>query len=60
MYRISPKVVSKKKRGPLFVLLYVAVLAVLFSLPQESGDFDIIKFFVIFGFTGVIAAGSSY
>jgi hypothetical protein len=57
---ISPKVISKKKRGPFFVLLYVVALAAIFSLPQAAEDFDITKFFIIFGFTGIIASGSNY
>jgi hypothetical protein len=60
VYRISPTVISKKKRSPFFVLLYVAALAALFSLPQSTEHFSVMKFFIIFGLTGFIAAGSNY
>ncbi|WCN09953.1 hypothetical protein [Marinomonas mediterranea] len=60
MYRISQKVISKKKRSPVFILLYVAALSAFFSLPQGGEGFDLVRFLVVFGFTAVLAAGSNY
>ena len=59
-FRISKELLAKKRRGPLLILIYVAVLALLLSLPVENKEFSWDKFLIVFGITALIAAGSNY
>jgi hypothetical protein len=60
MYKISQKIINKRKRGPLIVLLYVFGLSVLFALSSEETGFDWLKFSLVFGVVGVFSAGSNF
>ena len=60
VFKINQSVINKKKRSPLYVLLYISLLAALFSLPQKEQDFDWAKFLIIFGVVGAFSAGSNH
>ena len=60
VFKINQSVINKKKRSPLYVLLYISLLAALFSLPQKEQDFDWAKFLIIFGVVGAFSAGSNF
>ncbi|MES9912724.1 MAG: hypothetical protein ABW126_10060 [Candidatus Sedimenticola sp. 4PFRAG1] len=59
-FRISEKLLAKKRRGPILVAAYVSALALLLSLPVESDEFSWSSFVFVFGVTAIIASGSNY
>ncbi|GGK81011.1 hypothetical protein [Amphritea balenae] len=59
VYKIKQSELTKRKRGPFFVLLYVVVLAAIFSLPSYEEGFDWVGFLIVFGVTAVLAVGAN-
>lgn len=60
MYKICPQTITKKKRSPVFISIYVLILAAVFSLPKADESFDWAKFAIIFGVTGLLSVGSNF